>query len=490
MCVVTGWGGLRPALYLGCSFFVFQQTLRGDTHNFIFVDESCFVRPCAYNEILPMLQTDGCHVVLTSSHKSSDTTAKAFINLATVRNEEILVNNVSFVCPNHLTAMLDVNVTALNCVCYLFQQPHHITAGKAYRRIVSAFSTTKAGGATEDADAKSCMLNELGIMPEALGPNSYSERKRLAAECSGEKLCSYTVPVHEYVTTFTKTGWVFSKSIVVYVDPAPTDVGRSFHAMCFVTRAEELSPEAGHPRFHYVILAVEEFETRDVSEDCPDGLYALAQVFMTTCKTLNRIYDDYFTMVYVAPEANSMHVGPFWARCGELLAEEDWVGPTILSTTIASPVKKRRRDAVPSCEHRVGYALGANKVQKIYSFFTTVYNPRTGNTSDLLCAEYVWGWLLRKRAASIPLYIAQKLACLEIRPVINSGTGCTSYKISGKGTNNGEFVQDDLPIAVCMSVCLCAELLSETYDGTLRRLEPRDQHLAPEDYDRAEVGII
>lgn len=536
--------------------FLSLQILRGNTHDFIFVDESCFIRPSAYREVVPMLMTEKAHMVLTSSHRSLAGTSRRYVDMRTLRRPEILVNNVAFVCPNHLVSMLSDDVALTNCLCYLFHIPHHVNADATYKRISDAFghwttSTTTARGvgrgpegegaggrgAAEEEErrsAKSIMLSEIGILPPALKDFRIDEKRQLAAVQGGEKLCSDFVDVADYVLSGNDR-LCFDRTVVVYIDPTPTDVGRSLHAMCFVTRAERKdrsaaaataeTPAAGtaaadEARFHYVLLAVEEFATKDVIEhEGEDRMTALARVFLTTIRVLTSLYGGFFRTFVVAPEANTIHVDDFWRKCARSYTLPE--GVEVLSTTIPASNKQnkrlrqrrlqrqkqlRRKQAVdrenllvllppdreqgcrrdrdrryspyellsslsPSEDeeksYRIGYALGSDKVAKIYDFFSTMYNPAVGVTNSVVCATQMWSWTIGRCNGSVPLYIARRLEQLEIRPTRNRVTGCTSYKISGKRTD----VTDDLAIAVVMSICLCVELSCGRYRGDLVRLD-------------------
>lgn len=490
------------------------QILRGDTHNYIFVDESCFVRPTAYGEVVPMLLTDNAHMVLTSSHKAGQDT-RSFIDMNSLRRSEILVNNIAHVCPNHILSMLSNNVTAMSCLCYLFHQPHHITADADYRRILDAFSHKSVGPNHEEdesADFKTAMLSEIGILPPGASLHDLEDnvKRQLATKGGSARFSSNLIHVSDYVLAG-KRELLFEKDVMVYIDPSPTDVGRSLHAMCFVARAEhETNRSPNDTRFHYVLLAVEEFATDEVEHN-GDSMSALANVYMTTITVLTKLYGGYFTNYIVALEANSIHVGPFWEKCASLFscnAVLKSYGITILSTTIPSPkemnVRSKKTNKLKTASrikpydvnsyrlnllseesktkdtrsYRIGYALGANKVSKIYNFFSAMYNPSTGNVSTVVCSKEVWGWTIMRANDSIPYYIARKLEVLEIRPTVNHVTGKTTYKIGGKRTDkNGGFVQDDLAIAVVMSVCLCEEIFSRQYKGHLVRLEPDGTNL-------------
>ena len=502
------------------------QILRGDTHNYIFVDESCFVRPALYGEVVPMLLTDNGHMVLTSSHKSGQD-ARSYIDMNSLRQAEILINNIAHVCRNHILSMLDNEIAAMSCLCYLFHQPHHITADSDYRRILNAFSQRSGGEHQEDEaiNCKTAMLSEIGILPPgaALKDIRDGAKRQLATRKGKERFCSELVRVSDY-TYGENTQLVFAKEVVVYIDPTPTDVGRSLHAMCFVARAERVQRVPGDTRFHYVLLAAEEFATEDI--ECwdgqrygvagggGDGMNALANVFMTTIGVLTRLYEGYFTTYIVAPEANGIHVDPFWTNCSAIYARNPDLfssrGITILSTTIPSPSNRKKRDgpqkfpkhssrksrAGPysvnadvletdnyessrkSSAFRIGYVLGSEKVGKIYNFYSTMYNPPSGNVNSVTCAIEIWGWTLMRKSDSVPYYIAKSLELLEIRPSVNHITGKTAYKIGGKRTDGkGGFIQDDLAIAVVMSVSLCEQISTGQYKGDLVRLEPNSSNL-------------
>lgn len=460
-----------------------------------------------------MVTTDECHMVLTSSHKAGQDT-KTFLEFSTLRIQDIIINNISHVCQNHLLSMLDSNVTASNCICYMFQQPQHITCDSTYKRILNCFYSNNQGDGMSKSDPnnqKAAMLSEIGILPPLnyLGNLNGIKCTQLAAPHAKNKLCSNLLNITDILNGTNKNKKI-SREVVVYIDPAPTDVGRSYHAMCFVTRAENIHPSPDAAQYNYIILAVDEFETRNVCPDSMDGLSALASVFMNTCSVLTTLYNGYFQTYYVAPEANSMHIDNFWRRCSHLLVKMKLPGIKIVSTLIPIPHSKdsyhgeskihrhinkefRSRPYTTGVgnlltdlvehqnkEHfRIGYTLGMKKVPKIYNFYTTLYNPSSGKINDLVCSDMIWSFWIRKntKCLSIPYYIGLKLEDMELRPITNSVTGKTTYKISGKkGSTGPHFVQDDLAISVIMSVMLCMEILTNMYTGKTVLLTPNIQN--------------
>ena len=499
------------------------QILRGNTHNFIFVDESCFVKPAAYIEVIPMLLTDHGHMVLTSSHKAGQDT-RSYIDIKSLRIAEILVNNIVHVCANHVLSMLNKKLPLMSCLCNVFLQPHHITADAGYRRILDTFSTTSSSRNEHDSsEFKTALLSELGIITpyNTMEDTRDTTHRHLATRKGRDRFCSNFIDVSQYVVR-KKKEFNFKNVVVVYIDPTPTDVGRSLHAMCFVCKAKKSSmsckdtvqslpslPLLEDTVDHYVLLAAEEFATDDISSD-GDALNALSSVFITTVHVLTLLYDAYFTEYIVAIEANSMQVDSFWSRCYELYDKYPILhenGIKILSTAILLPnSKKKTTSKVPKMNnnprfspydvssyelnmlseenqlrnhtvknYRIGYVLDSSKVERIYNFFSLMYNPVSGNASTVLCSKELWGHTIMCKSDSLPYYVAQKLDLLEIRPVVNHTTGEIKYKISGKGrSETGDFVQDDLAIAVVLSVSLAQDIFTNKYEGDFVNLKNGD----------------
>ena len=363
------------------SSFSYHQVLRGKTANLIYIDEACFIRPIAYTEALPMLQTDLCKVVLTSSHKLSRSSTE-FLDITDLRSDEIILNNVTGVCKNHISSMLSENVTSMFCMCNAFSEPDHQKADSEFRRISNTFSrsiahclntsSTKNGGTNDgssthndvgDVSHKEALLSEMGILvgAEDLKDIENCGRYNLATTEAFEALCSNLIPVHDHTVGShgtSNSALVFDREITVYIDPSPTNAGSSFHAMCFVTRAHRVrkptddDDDGGTTGSHgvdqhFTIMAVQDFEAADVDEETRDGAKAMAAVFMETCDAIDKIYGGYFTQYYVAPEANSFNIDPFWINCQSLfrgqyahLKESSRV--SILATTISKLTGKAK----------------------------------------------------------------------------------------------------------------------------------------------------
>lgn len=409
-----------------------------------------------------MLQTDNCHMVMASSHVVP---GKKYIDLMRLRSPDILLNNVSHVCCQHAIAVADKENNLLTCPCYLFNKPPHLRADTVYRRILNTFGEAAGGDNEDDNDA--ALLYEVGLIPEL--KNWGLEAGRLAVPAAGQRFASRLLKLDFGEQQI-------AREIVVYIDPAPTCAGTSLQAMVFTCRVKR--PQTG---VHYVILAVEEFSTEEIDSEGKDDSRALAAVFIGTISTLTRLYDNYFTTFYVAPEANAMQLDRFWVESARNVTAE-LSGVTILGTTIVAdkwkePKKRRRKrsdyeemllPATTRKKYRVGYTLGARKVSHFYGFFTTLYNPPSSSLGAVVCAQTLWSFFLSAKTNSVPAYIAQKLESLQLIPRAGG-----AFKISGKGGKNpdGSFQTDDLAVAVVMSVILAREIFEGTYRGEFIQLE-------------------
>ena len=383
------------------------------------VDEACFVNAELYNELVPMIQTDGGHLILISSHRSEEK-MRSYVDIRKLRCSTIIVNDVVHVCNEHVVAMIDPSVTANNCLCYLFQQPHHLMNDAAFRTIAHKFSGLSCKRTPLD---KSQMLSELGILPPLDTVESLPGTiKNLV---SGE--------AHGLFLNTVFTGAI-TPHVTVYIDPAPTDVGSSVHALALVG---SLADTGG-----FVLLAAEEFSTMDADPASIDPIRAIAGVFIRTLKICTILHAEIST-VFLALEANSGFVGGFWEKCKEL-AETVEVLERVTIYAAASTHKRKRGDyGAPGLT--IGYRLGPDKVARVLHFYTKLMNP-----GKLTCSDKLWSTHIR--VPSIPLHVLENLERMQIKAVSRSGN--RTFKASGKGGVRGDHVTDDLAVAVIMSTVL------------------------------------
>lgn len=315
--------------FLICRVYKRTDTLRGQTLNLIYVDETNFIKPTIYQEVLPMLNTGNARMICMSSQKNGQD-KKSFVDLTRIRIKSMLMCSVSYVCAAHALAMItDDRIKVSKCLCYFFSQPFHINPGGDYRNLCSAFSV-RSGGAEDGTresklQAKISLLAEIGVMPPGLSKQDLLKMNitnmKLATQAGHDHIMTSSMQVMDYVVHRSKTDLVFDNSIVVYVDPSPHDRNTSFNAMCFVTRARKPDYNTCPSIQKYVILGVEEFSTEDVDSVNKDVAFALAKVFIYHVAALTTIYNGYFDEVIVVPENNSssLFIDRFWVLSQQLL---------------------------------------------------------------------------------------------------------------------------------------------------------------------------
>lgn len=470
----------------------------------------------------------GAHMVVASSHRMVHPNCKPFLDLANMHCTDILVNNVPHVCPQHIRSMIEDEVTAMCCPCYLFSQSPHIKADASYRRTLNAFIKNSAGLGKEDGETASAirtaMLSEIGILLPNMGVDSLKgdvglDAMRLAAPNARETFCTKSIAVEDYVVHGKREDLIFSRDVVAYIDPAPTDVGRSYNAIVFVVRAEYSNVQVHTTglRERYVVIAAEEFQSDWLEPESQDGMLAIARAFMSACHAITRLYKAYFNRIIVAPEANGLGINHFWIMCSRLYAKSKLlldknvvIYSTTIPTTMANSLTNTRRAHTLSkrfenkrlkhmtggggelderalaqsteriVDYRIGYLMTKDKTDRITKFYTDCYNPNLMNIHDLVCARSVWSWWLTQRGYGVAFYIAEKMDKLYLRAQKRQCTGHRKWYVTGKRSHaDGTHEADDLAIAVAMSTTLSRDFHAHgEMDPVFRRLlrlEPRDE---------------
>ena len=326
---------------------------RGATYNLIFVDETNFVSPKIFPELLPNLAYGSAKLICTSSQKNGQD-SRPFVNIKNVRLNRVTTNVVEFVCPNHcLDLIRQEKVQYSMCQCNTFQQPFHINTGSDMRKLMSAFSVKEqAGGGDDDdddnMDSKATMLSEIGIMPpgitkaelEGIGDNI--SKLRMTAESARKHFMEKRVDLEMWL--YTRPDCV-SRTVVAYLDPTPTSYksenletfDRSMHAITFITQVKDV----------YVVLGVEEFTTQMFERDTHDAMKAIASVFMAQVYAINTFYSSHFKEIILVPEVNSFDLDNMWYKCGEIYKENPLplciMAPAMIKTTaFKSDVRAKR----------------------------------------------------------------------------------------------------------------------------------------------------
>ena len=335
---------------------------RGDTYNLIFIDETNFLPPIIFHEIIPNLTCGSAKLICTSSQKNGQD-SRPFVNIKKVRLDKITTNVVEFVCPNHcLDLIRQDQVQYSMCLCNTFQQPFHINTGSDMRKLMSAFSVKDHSGtgddASEEMDSKATMLSEIGIMPPGItkqeleGFGAAISKMRMTADSARKFFLESKMDVESWLLTDPES---VNTTIVAYMDPTPTSYksenletfDKSMHAITFVTKIEEKT----------VVLGMEEFTTQMLERDSHDAMKALASAFMAQVYALHTFYGGHFTDVILIPEVNSFDLDNMWFKCGEIYKKDPIpvciMAPAIIrnnvggrndtDSTTANEVRKKRR---------------------------------------------------------------------------------------------------------------------------------------------------
>lgn len=474
-----GGGGRHSSRYL-CydintfSFIYLFQTFRGSTFNVILIDECNFLPQHIYNEIIPMTNTDNGRMMLMSSQKSGKD-KRDVIDLDTTRSKYVLFNRVSYVCAAHIKALLKNNTTLIKCPCYYFSSPIHIMMDEGYRDILNLFTISDPGtdGPNGISESKTALLAEIGCLPTndlSMMIKSDLTLTSLASARANVYMATNLFDTHEFTEGILKNTLLVSKTILVYLDPAPCDVESSYNALSYITEIYNSDGESSH----YVILGVEHFRTRDIDNDSGDTSLACVKLIMANLNLVCALYDSYFDRVIIAPECNSLsleplryHLSHFFFRsdlCQKINIQftsvatvngRNTMNPNQMDSTGEQPhIKKRKVSAF-----RIGYMLSTkNKISNCVNFYNRVYNQ-----CRIQCAKKMLSCSLKNIDSSLVQYIINQLNTMQFS---KNSTG--TYSISGKKSNQ----LDDLAISIIMGTCILNDIKEKANALPLIELQP------------------
>lgn len=323
---------------------------RGATYNLMFVDETNYLSPKIFPELMPNLLLQGSKMICTTSQRNGQDT-KPFVDLKKIRMDAVLSCVIEYVCPNHCVALIrQENLFFSTCICYMFAQPLHINVVSFMRRLLEAFSTSSSsstgnagGGGSSYGNSKAAILSEIGIMPpglnaEALDHLDASANIKMVSEEGRKHFLSERIDLGQHIRDIfannnKNTGrprFHVHDKVLTYLDPTPTShrTGKknnndsaaatndaSKHAMVTITAMQDDAGEITR----YIILGVEEFTTEQYEPTTHHAGRAMAHVYMAHLITLHRLYHGYFTDYYLIPEINSYDLDDMWYNCEKLL---------------------------------------------------------------------------------------------------------------------------------------------------------------------------
>ena len=339
------WEYLYATNRLWCKGYE-KSKCRGSSRNLIMVDESCFMRVEAYNEVWPMAQVGKGRMIIMSSHRSeSEATSKkdAFVSIPRLRGRDVLVSNITYVCPDHVRSMILEKTASTCCICNIFSQPYHLTANSSHVRITDLFAKSIVGGSgkatarkEQEARNRASAQAELGLceeVAEATDEKLAVIESRLATEKATRLVRSDMVNVRSAMDHGT-----FCRTVCVYIDTAYVSASdRSHHAMAFVGLAEN-DKAAGSVT--YVLLAVEEFRFDEVIDDIVDFNTDLkvARVCSQTIMRLSQLYNGYLEEWILFLEANSTDMRLCWRYINEAIEAKRPSSPCLTKVRLYTSV--------------------------------------------------------------------------------------------------------------------------------------------------------
>lgn len=417
-----------------------------------------------------MTNTDNGRMILMSSQKSGKD-KRDVIDLDTTRSKYVLFNRVSYVCAGHITALLKNNTTLIKCPCYYFSSPVHIMMDEGYRDILNLF--TNSDNANGISESKTALLAEIGCLPTndlSITAKGDLTVVSLASTTANLYMATNLFDTHEYIQGIYKNTLLISKTILVYLDPAPCDVESSYNALSYITEIYNSDAESSH----YVILGVEHFRTRDIDLESSDTALACVKLIMANLNLICALYDSYFDRVIIAPECNSLSLEPFRYHLSKYFFKSDLCKKiSIQFTSVATVngqntmkpvhndpiaeqplVKKRKVSSL-----RIGYILSnRNKISNCVNFYTRIYNQ-----CRMQCARKILSCSLKNINTSVVQYIINQLNTMQFN---KKTTG--AYSISGKKQNQ----RDDLAISIIMATCIVNDIKDRVNTLPLIALEP------------------
>lgn len=461
------------------------DTHRGSTYNQIYIDETNFLMPSIFGELIPNLITGNSKMICTSSQKNSQNT-KSFVDLRDVRMKGVLTCVVEYVCQYHCMSMLrEENLLHTKCLCNIFSQPLHINTSKDFRKLMTAFSIRKTITNEENVESKTAMLSEIGIVPPGMTKDMLQNlgdisNLSLTNEVGGNYFISNTLDVKACIADNSGEIQVLP-TVVCYFDPTPTSYrsktgikdDRSLHAMTFTGAMIESNVT------HYFVLGVEEFATQQFEPVSHDANKAISTVIMNQIKAIHKIYCGYFTNFILLMEIDSLDLENVWYRCGKLLSLKEYQClqlVNIFSPCLVSPRKRPLESQAKKMpghvydislsleelatrlseedKYKIGIRMPVDKVQRILDFFSTVFSRPRDYTKCITVANAMVSFSLMG-VHHISAHIVRSLDRLVIHEKKNPN-GRKTHTISGKiQDHRGKCHQpDDLAISLVLSVSL------------------------------------
>ena len=350
---------------------------RGATYNFLILDETNFLAPSVYEDVIPQLlkSSDLSKMICTTSHKNpGGGDQRLFVNLRDVRSSAVLSCVIEPVCPNHCMALVrDPEFAFTSCPCNIFYSAVHININKEARKLIESYSMAgcddrgadgssgglggRGGGGEEPVGSRSAILGELGIVPPGFTVDDLDVLGRnvslnMATEAGRRRFASAAIDVCEELFSDSRE-LRFRPDVVSYLDPSPASYkmaantrdspDSSKHAIVSVTRAMD-----SENRAHYAVLGVEEFSTEDMEDAAHNSCQVMATFYMGHVYAIHKLYDGFFNRFFLIPEINSFDLDYMWELCRAFLGrfQKEFSGLTVYAPCI---VGRKRNQHTSGC---------------------------------------------------------------------------------------------------------------------------------------------
>lgn len=226
------------------------------------------------------------------------------LDLHRMRDSLVRYCSVTFVCRNHMAAILGTHptserVTTNRCICNFMGQPRHLCVNADYRKqssLLGGGTAGAVGGGGSETDMQNVMLSEIGILPTNAkeAPKTLDLTNCLLSSPKGRRMMlGGGIDVTHLIKVNTHSR--MDKTVYIYTDTAPREL--SLNAFCIMTRI--LMTDT------YVVLAAEHFTTQSVDKEKRSNDRAVAKQLVNVISLLTTLYDGYFDEIVLAIELNS-----------------------------------------------------------------------------------------------------------------------------------------------------------------------------------------
>lgn len=368
-----------------CSFY--QQSIRGQTFNLLYIDEANFIKKDSLPSILGFMLQKDAKLIFISSVNSSDQTTSFLFKLKNA-NEKML-NVVSYVCSQHKEDF-NLQESIVSCPCYRLHIPTYITIDESIKNTTNLFLD---GVFTTELMGDASNITKTNIH-KVIGDPALTQFD----------LCRLDLTNVEATQNLSNT-------LYMYVDPAYTN-----NTEASGTGIGAIIPSINNSRC--VVLGIEHFFLKELTGA---STVQIANCVVTLIKSL-LVLHPFIKQIHIAIEGNSSQdsavaISTFLNECCPIPIQ--FIHHTEKATGVQWPM----------------YILGPEKSQAFESFIYAI-NSNTISCSQTLVSNTI------KLCFDPVAYLIEQIKAIKCYPLKD---GTMSY--CAKQKNNS----DDTLVAVVMA---------------------------------------